>query len=270
MQKTYAIPIISALLLSSTVAYGWGREGHQIVALIAASQLTPVARSQVAALLGEPNAASAMERYSTWADEIRPERLDTAPWHYVDIEIGSNGYDAARDCPNHDCVVGQIERDISILKDKALAKPIRAEALRFLVHFIADEAQPLHCGDNHDRGGNEVRVILNGASMNLHAVWDSAVVEAFGYDPAIIAAALSAYITPANRIAWSTGTPVSWANECWQVAKQRVYADLPGNGGTSAPIVLRPDYVAIKSVVAGGRLERAGVRLASILNAVFK
>ena len=270
MQKANVLPIIAALLFSPSAAYAWGHEGHQIVARIAARELTPAAKSQVVDLLDSPDAASAMERYSTWADEIRSQRRDTGPWHYVDIEIDSNGYDAARDCPHDDCVVGQIERDAAILKDASLAKPIRAEALRFLIHFVGDESQPLHCSDNSDRGGNEVRVILGGNSTNLHAVWDTAVVEALGDDSATVAAQLSVKITSAEQAAWSKGNAVSWANECWQIARRNVYADLRGRGGNIASIVLPPDYARKKSAIAAEQLERAGVRLAAILNAVFK
>jgi hypothetical protein len=257
-------------LLSPSAAYAWGHEGHEIVALIAANEMTPKAKAAVQGLLGGPDAATAMEQYSTWADEIRPERRETAPWHFVDIEISSGGYDAARDCAHNDCVVAQIERDTSVIGDKSLAMPVRAEALRFLIHFVGDETQPLHCSDNHDRGGNEVSVILNGDSTNLHAVWDTAVVEALGNDPSAIAARLSATITPAEQAAWTKGTPASWSNECWNIAKREVYADFHRNGGTFAPIVLPPDYAAKKSSIAAEQLKRAGVRLATILNATFK
>jgi len=46
------------LLLASTPALAWAPEGHQIVAGIAARELTPKARAQVSALLG--GEASAM------------------------------------------------------------------------------------------------------------------------------------------------------------------------------------------------------------------
>ena len=45
------------------------------------------------------DASVEMMQASTWADEIRPKRPNTAPWHFVDIPIQSNGYDAGRDCP---------------------------------------------------------------------------------------------------------------------------------------------------------------------------
>ena len=147
-----------------SAAFAWGAEGHRIVALIAASELTPQAKAQVESLLGG-DAASSMAELSTWADEIKFRRHETGPWHYVDIEIDSQGYNAARDCPTGDCVVAQIERDEHIVGDRSLAMPVRAEALKFLIHFVGDLHQPLHCADNHDRGGNEVKVKIRLTSL---------------------------------------------------------------------------------------------------------
>jgi len=101
-----------------------------------------------------------MEDASTWPDEIKFQRPDTRPWHYVDIEIGTLGYDTSADCPTGDCVVAQIEKDEAILKDKRLTAPVRAEALRFLIHLVGHLHQSLHCADNHDRSGNEGKVLI--------------------------------------------------------------------------------------------------------------
>ena len=93
---TYAA-IIFLLPLTPLPTYAWGVEGHQIVALVAASELTPTARAQISSLLGG-DPTTAMVQASTWADEIRPTRRETAPWHYVDIPIGSDGFEPSRDC----------------------------------------------------------------------------------------------------------------------------------------------------------------------------
>jgi hypothetical protein len=207
---------------------------------------------------------------STWADEKRPMRRDTAPWHYVDIPIGSFGYSAARDCPGDDCVVGQIERDKRTIGDKSLAAPVRAAALRFLIYFVGDVHQPLHASNNNDRGGNEVHVILGGRQTNLHAVWDAAVVRAIGSDPADVAHELEAQITPSERSAWGTGTAADWANDSFRVAGREIYGKLRGSGGTDAPVILPADYAQQESGTAKIQIEKAGVRLAWVLNAALR
>src|SRR5207302_1473125 len=95
---------IVLLFLPLRPALAWAPLGHQVVAAIAAHQLTPVARARIGALLGG-DAGAVMVLDSSWADEIRDARPQTAPWHYVNIEIGRPGYDSARDCPAGDCVI---------------------------------------------------------------------------------------------------------------------------------------------------------------------
>ena len=254
---------VSALAPSTILA--WGNEGHQVIALIAAGRLTPSARSEVADLLGG-DARDSMENASIWADYIRLTRPETAPWHYVNIEIAASGYSAATDCPADNCVVAQVLKAARIVADHQLLQPVRAEALRFLIHFVGDLHQPLHCADNRDRGGNEVTVVIGAEQTNLHAVWDIDVVAALGQDPRETASALEAQMTPEDEASWGRGAPADWANESFGVAKRVIYAGLSGQGGTEAPIILPRDYAARMRPVTATQLERAGVRLALLLN----
>ena len=264
MKRSTALFALAVSALPST-CLAWGAEGHRIVAAIAADELTPAARKQVEQLLGADALVGMMEA-STWADEIRLKRPDTARWHFVDIPIRSDGYDPARDCRADDCVVGQIDRDARIIADRQLAVPVRAEALRFLIHFVGDVHQPLHAADNDDRGGNRLRVVLRQHHTNMHAVWDVDVVRALGRSPEEIAVRLEREITPTRQKVWSAGTSRDWANETFQIARREVYGRVSGQGGTDAEIVLPPDYARKESDLAALQLEKAGVRLATVLN----
>ena len=258
-----------AIFIAPAPCLAWGVEGHQIVAHIAARELTSGARAQVQDLLGgDPEAA--MAQVSTWADEIRRSRSNTAPWHFVDIPIGSAGYDPGRDCRNGNCIVEQIEREKMILADRQLAPPVRAEALRFLIHFVGDIHQPLHSTDNGDRGGNDVRVSFGGRQSNLHAVWDTALVQSLGTNAAGVADDLMAYVTANDKTKWQAGDAVDWANDTFHVASAEIYAKLPGSGGTTAPIMLPNTYAASERAIVVTQLEKAGVRLAWMLNEAFR
>jgi hypothetical protein len=75
-------------MLCPVCAWGWGSEGHEIVAIIAADNLTPAAQSHVANILGAPvdQIATAMEAASVRPDsEFREEDRSTAPWHFINI-----------------------------------------------------------------------------------------------------------------------------------------------------------------------------------------
>lgn len=266
--KWLASAIVVLSIVSSTPRFAWGAEGHQIIAHIAARELTPGGRAEVERLLGG-DAEATMVEASTWADETRPQRPNTAPWHFVDIPIGSRGYDAQRDCERDDCILAQIAREERVVADRALLTPVRAEALRFLIHFVGDLHQPLHASDNGDRGGNQVRVVLRGRRTNLHAVWDVDVVRALGQIPVAVVADLEADISAATHQIWESGTAESWANESFRLASHEIYST-SNPLGASAPLILPRDYPERQRTLVRTQLEKAGVRLAWVLNRVLR
>jgi hypothetical protein len=257
---------ILALCLLPAPASAWGPMGHAIVAGIAAREIAPATRSRLESLIGPP-ATERMADVSSWADWQGRDRPETKPWHYVDIEIGSAGYDAKRDCPAGDCIVGAIAREEAILRDRNAGRDQRAEALVWLIHLLGDLHQPLHCADDHDRGGNQVTLWTNGRRSNLHAVWDRAptfLPEAEGGQD-VAAEILDGRITPAERRAWRTGRPDIWANESFRIARDRIYAPMLAAGGARNVGVAPPDGRIVR-----GQIEKAGIRLAMILDRDLK
>src|SRR5215475_6440815 len=92
--------ILIAWLAFAPRAHGWGVEGHDLVARLAAARLTPRAAAQVAEILGP---GVTMASISSWADQIRNARRETGPWHYVDIPISKAHLDMQRDCADRNC-----------------------------------------------------------------------------------------------------------------------------------------------------------------------
>ena len=255
----FALLFILACLASP--AFAWGPGGHEIAAAIAADNLTASARAKVGAILGG-DARALMILDSSWADDVRSDRPETGPWHYVNIPLGARGYDARRDCPHDDCVVAEIARFTRLLGDARTPRLERTEALRFLIHFVADIHQPLHAADDHDRGGNSRFLYYRGKRMNLHGLWDQDAVRALGRDPLAVAAAMQRNIDPRQRAAMSGGTPADWANESLRTAES-IYAGLPANGR------LPNNYADSQRALTQDRLARAGLRLAALLNRIL-
>jgi S1/P1 Nuclease len=254
----------AVVAFSSVPALCWGREGHAIVARIAALELTSPAKAQVTALLGGDSAENSMAAVASWPDEIRKANPQTAPWHFVDIENGTAGYDAAIDCPNDNCVVAQITKDEHLLGDKSKSVEARAEALKFLIHFVGDVHQPLHDADNHDKGGNAVRIGYNGHQFNLHSLWDDEMVEQFGRDPTTVAHQFDGELSPNEKKTMMAGTPTDWANEGFNIAERDVYKHFPAT--SSEPIEVPESYVTDEGPAIKAQLEKGGLRLAWLLN----
>lgn len=267
-----------------TPAVGWGYKGHQVVADIARAELTPAVRAKVDAILAtdtDPLTEHDMASESTWADAYRSHgHRETAQWHFVDTEVdGSADLDAA--CFNHpavtnpasagpaqNCVVDKVREFSAELAAPATMPAERLLALKYLIHFIGDLHQPLHASDNHDHGGNCVLISLGGPrTQNLHAYWDTAVVDAVGSNPATVATVLRSHITSAQRVQWERGDATGWAQEAFAVARAVAYTinSQPGCGDT-APIALPAGYDVKAQAAAAVQLDRAGVRLALVLN----
>jgi hypothetical protein len=255
--------LLSLLPLS---AHAWSQAGHRIVGHLAAAELTPSARAEVARLLaGEPDPTLA--GVSDWADRLRgedgPRGKATAPWHYVNYASGTCDFDAVLDCPKGDCVVGAINRNFLVLSDRQRPLAERRDALKFLVHFVGDVHQPLHSNPRRDRGGNDYQVNLHGRGTNLHAIWDHTLLESRGLAPRAYAEALRREpLLPHDPTRGSQTPALDWAlQSCRLVRQPGVYPD--GH-------VIGDDYIQAHRPIAERRLREAGSRLAALLNHALK
>ena len=309
--------VIPLLVLSaaSIQAHAWGCEGHEIVALIAMKHLQPQVASQVNAILAAGPIDPNLRRYcrtsglpsladvSTWADDIRADQPDTGPYHFVDIPLSAtrDKYDVRQVC-QQTCIVDVISKFAEQLRTASDAKT-RADALRFLVHFVGDIHQPLHDETNGDRGGNCVPVEYEDEAPrktsadredyfpNLHAVWDTDILQSMlaQHDMTLeeFAEFLDRRYQPRLQ-RWNSGQPTDWAWEGHDAAIA-AYRALPANvprdnnvqvnscadnnhiGPRLAElhIVLGERYDNVSRPIVEEQLTKAGVRLAGLLNSTL-
>ncbi|PXX71115.1 S1/P1 nuclease [Nocardia tenerifensis] len=256
---------VAALVFSGApAANAWGPQGHDVAGAIADLRLNAAARDEVARLLaGEPNPTLA--GVANWADEIRNTDPDlgkiSAPWHYVNI--GENGcvYDAAVNGNDGQNVVEALRRQTAILADHARPVPDRRQALKFVVHFVGDINQPLHAGYARDRGGNEIKVDYLGRPTNLHAVWDSRMLDTRHASDAEEVQRLLALPAPNIPPAQPDTDPVQWAQDSCRIV------DSPGFYPDSATI--GDEYTRRFLPVAEAQLRLAGELLGQLLNTVL-
>lgn len=239
--------------------FGWGREGHRLIAEIAERRLNAKARAEVAALL---DSGETLQSIASWADDVRLDRKETSTWHYINIPVTASAPEWRKYCPATGCVVEVIPRMIEKLKERSLPKAERAEALKFLVHFAGDLHQPLHCGDKGDRGGNDVQVIFRDRPANLHSVWDTPLLQRMlEKDPALgqrLAKGPGAWAARGMR----KGGPQDWVWDSHAASRDVAYANLPA----ARPAVLDANYELKAAPVIQQQLLRGGVRLAALLN----
>ncbi|KAF8973833.1 nuclease Le1 [Flammula alnicola] len=166
------------LSLSAPCAvYGWGASGHMTVGYVAMQFLSPKALSFVQSSLGSTYNES-LGPAATWADDVRSETAFSwsAPFHFVDAEDNpptSCSVSETRDCGNGQCILTAIANYTSRVINTSLSAEQRQEALKF---FLGDIGQPLHV-EALEVGGNDISAKCSGSSTNLHATWDSGMIN---------------------------------------------------------------------------------------------
>ncbi len=276
--KTITIlTLIPLLFLFSTMpAAAWGPVGHETVAYIAADNLTSTAKRKITAILDQKDNLASI---SNWADEIRESHQWTAQWHYIDLPIRKDitVKDEEDYCPSSNCVVDQLQIFEGTLGDESKPRSKRLEALKFVVHFMGDLHQPLHCADDSDRGGNEKEVRFkmpgrrgHGAKIKLHALWDRLIETRTEEDPRELATELEKRITDNEKASWPTGEEKDWAFESYIIAKTQIYPGFEPGPQDYTDTPLPRDYYRKMRPIVDQQLEKAGIRLAYVLNEILK
>ncbi len=257
---------------SFELAFAWGQEGHSIVAELAQRRLSPAAATAVDAILGRGHSLASI---ASWADDQRSTHPETYNWHFVDIPIASNAYDATTQCkpdPKGDCAIAALDRLKQQLRCGDAAA--RLDALRFAVHLVGDIHQPLHTVDEA-RGGNDipVKVTFKGAvcskncdvDTNFHATWDSTLIQrtVWNWGSYVDRLETGWLSTPeAADPALVAGSPTDWVLQTHSAA-QTVWNAKPASN------VLDDSYYQQVLPILDRQLGLGGLRLATWLNDAF-
>lgn len=251
--------ILAILLGGAPQLRAWGGLGHRLVARLAETRLTPEGHAWVAKLLE----GRTMADVANWADAIKPDRPETAPFHYVGFPRIADWDDLPGEASGSANLVEAIQEFQQVLAESRGNQTERREALQFLIHLVGDLHQPLHCAPEGDHGGNDVQVLFLGKETNLHKIWDSGLIYHAGLDEETYLAALLRERPLAAADSWETGNIAAWAAETNREAVWHAY-HLPTD------LVLGERYYEDNIRVVNRQLLKAGFRLASVINALAR
>lgn len=266
------------------MSYGWNAVGHKLVILIAYDHLTPQAKTQLdiykTAFARRFDQVPNIEMMAIWPDVLAMQgNKRYSPWHYVDIPTGALAAGHAPwGNPNVVWAIGQAEQKI---KDPNTLPGTKAKHLAFLIHFVGDIHQPLHCAERYspefpkgDRGGNALQ-IKAAHVKNLHSFWDQGL-GLFGsfykrYPPTpkqrrrIARRLEERYPMSQFKQQLTITDPKQWALEGYALAVKYAYP------GVKAKQIFKANdpYVQTGREIAGRQIVLAGYRLAAVLNRVF-
>ena len=192
IRRVVSAAVLSCLaLMPADSALGWGAGGHMMTARIAFDRLNPKARAEAERLMAIPINPSNITskrlgffRGSVWPDDVRrsPGFEFSGNEHFADFPFSVDSTPLP-DLPKPENVIRALGRYVGVLKTSTDDNE-RAQALRFVIHYVGDIHQPLHCSARVDRkfpqgdeGGNLFFVKITGrdgnpVSVKLHSFWD--------------------------------------------------------------------------------------------------
>jgi len=182
--------LLASAAFAATVS-GFNTDVHNQIGFMAEKFLTHETANILERIL-EPQYTKSIGRAAAWADAYRKEPGGefSYQWHWIDSldtppSVCNTYYN--RDCTKGGCIVSAIANQSMILRD--CIKDAKAHkltqgtnltcsyALKWVVHFTSDLAQPLHTS-NLGEGGNAFKVSYGGKTNNsvLHSIWDGAII----------------------------------------------------------------------------------------------
>ena len=254
MKKT-TLTLFALLILKTSATFAWGRVGHIMVAEIAMGYLNKGVKDSVQKYLGKMTFGEA----GTWMDDVRSNKKFNymKTWHYADV-----GRDSDYTETGEENAVNTIEKAMSELRNKGKLTPEQINMdLKLLFHLIGDLHQPLHCGYRDDKGGNNVDVEFNFVTTNLHSTWDTKIIEYKLEDVQKGVTEFCKKLTPADKTKYQKIDVVAWFRD------SRAYLPLAYDMNKG---VIQEEYMKKALPVIEKQLVVAGLRLASILNEMFK
>ena len=232
--------------------------GHRIVANIAYQNLTCQTRHKVDKLLGKHG----LTYESTWSDDIRSDSAYaySYDWHFQNLREGMTPADIQTLFQNPTAEGRHLFFAIDSLSGSLKKNKEDVEALKFLIHFIADAHQPMHLGRAEDRGGNDVMIKWFGKDIRLHQLWDTQMIEGHNFSYSEYTAYLQDKFAPRKKEFKQQSLPQSV--EAVYLVRNKIYAYNYTN--------LRAySYMYQFNNDLDEMLYRGGIQLANLLNEIF-
>jgi hypothetical protein len=258
MKKVFILLLFLIVQITFANDMEWSKTGHRVTGEVAQKYLTRKAKKAIDKLLDGQSLAEA----STFGDEIKADRSyrEFSALHYVNFPLDKK-YGEETPSESGDLVTG-INKCVAVIKDAKSSRADKVFYLKFLVHLVGDLHQPMHVGRLEDKGGNDIQVQWFGRGSNLHRVWDSNMIDDYGMSFTELSDALPK-LTKQQFNELQQGTVYDWVEESQDIAN-----DLYDSVEVGEKIGYQYSYKWWSTVES--QLQKGGIRLAVVLNDIFK
>ena len=262
---------IFALIIVALPSFAWGQRIHAAIAYIGEQHLTPKARKTINELLD----GKSMVYYASWLDEYRKEMLIP--------DIDKDGNPTMRTIPHsfrtdldykvvkseNKEAISIICKSIEVLKDyKDADDSTRLAAMQCLIHLVGDIHCPGHVSyadkdkNSDDKRYDATKVKYMKKDIRMHTLWDARLVDS------VIPGGVYDLAYQADRASKKEikeiqkGTPYEWGQEI--IDRTRVVWTVKTGDELTKAYGLQHRDLALDQI------QRAGLRLAKVMNDLFK
>lgn len=249
----FTLTFLLTLLITPIKTFAWGSKGHALVAEVAFNYMDENTKKEVLKYLD----GMTIQDAANWMDNVKSDHSYDymRAYHYVNFDKGANVVETSGDN-----IIYQLSTVIKELQNKKnLSKEEINTKIKILFHLMGDLHQPMHVGYGTDKGGNTIQLNYNFRGTNLHSLWDSGIIE---YKKITLQDCLKANTYSKNEIrAIQYTNVINWATDTRAYLPQ-IYK----TGGNK----INDDYVDACVPIIENQIHKAGIRLAGVLNEVFK
>lgn len=256
--------LLLALLIMcvSFEAFSYGRLGHDAIAYIAECHLNPKTKKIVESYLD----GKSIVYYSVWMDEVRatPKFKHSTKWHTGMVNEDFKPYMGTnfKEGENINDVCYHLTRLIGELENyKEMDDSTVTVALKMIIHLVGD----LHCPGHvkYDDVNEKFDVTFMGRPCSYHSVWDDGLLAEVHKWSFLEFGHQLDRLSKKEIKAIQEGTPEEWFEENAKACKM-IY-DLASPGAK-----LGKDFYMAARPLADSQVQKAGYRLAKVLNDIFR
>lgn len=262
--------VILALVLITIPSFGWNRRIHSAIAYIAEQHLTPKAKKTVNEILD----GKSMVYYGSWLDDYRKQMLVQYTDAEGNVKPGTIAHSFTVDenyipVKKEKCAIQAIYKSIEILNDyKNVDDSTRLAAMQCLIHLVGDIHCPAHVkyADRNNKSADKrydgTKVNYHKNDVRMHSIWDATIISNTTAGGVYDLAYLADRATKAQIKKIQKGTPTDWGKDVAE-STHHVWTLKEGDK-------LKFSYMLEHRELALDQIQKAGLRLAKVMNDLFK
>ena len=265
MRIKVSIIAIALTLLTSLDVAAWGGLGHRTIAEIAERHLTRKAKANIEKYTG----GTPLADYAVWMDQVRnmPEyKKATNGWHasIVDERCRTSQQLRNERRKGRDSVTGILQLSEQMKNRHELSDSTVMVAIKCLIHMVGDFHCPSHLRYTDCNNSGKEEITYLGKKMTLHKAWDTAII-AYSHKK-------WSYKQYADKLDCYTAKQIKsvtkgWIEEWLEDAARDIR---PSISWVKKDDILNEEFTEKALPLAELEIQKAGYRLAKVLNTLFK